>query len=212
MNVRTILISLLIGYVFGILLPADLVSLRMTGKNASHVGTTGNPGMANIMAHLGFKAGLIVLAGDLLKCAIALLIARLIFRDPQKADLLFAGLGCTLGHDFPAWRGFRGGKGVTVSCLALVVYHPLWGLVAVLSGMIVVFITKYLCIAGIAIPVVFSVIMAVCGNVPALIVGCIHVLLSVWCNRRSLRGIRDGSTGKNDVLGALRRKFSRKKN
>ena len=208
MDPKTVIISLLIGYCFGMFLTADLVALRLTGHNASKVGTTGNPGMANIMANLGMKAGLIVLAGDLLKCAIAILISWLIFRAPDRSDILFAGLGATLGHDFPAWRKFRGGKGVTCSCLAIVWYSPLWGLIAVVSGLIVVLITKYLCIGGIAIPVVFTILMALQKNIPAVIVGLIHILLSVWCNRRSLRGIKDGTTKKDDPLGRL---FKKKK-
>ena len=206
MDPKTIVISLLIGYAFGMFLTADLVAWHYTGHNASTIGTTGNPGMANIMANLGMKAGLIVLAGDLLKCAIAILISWLIFRDPQKADILFAGLGATLGHDFPAWRKFRGGKGVTCSCLAIVWYSPLWGLIAVLAGLVVVLISKYLCIGGIAIPVVFTILMGIEKNIPAIIVGIIHIFLSVWCNRRSLRGIKDGSTKKDDLLGKLFKK------
>ncbi len=208
MQPTTILISLLIGYCFGMFLTADLVALHLTGHNASKIGTTGNPGMANIMANLGFKAGLVVLAGDLIKCAIAILIARLIFAAPDRSDILFAGLGATLGHDFPAWRRFSGGKGVTCSCLAIIWYSPLWGIIAVLSGLIVVLISKYLCIGGIAIPVVFTILMAVQKNIPAVVVGVIHILLSVWCNRRSLRGIKDGSTKKDDLLGKL---FKKKK-
>ena len=197
MDPKTVIISLLIGYCFGMFLTADLVALRYTGHNASKIGTTGNPGMANIMANLGAKAGLIVLAGDLLKCAAAILIAWLIFRAPDRSDILFAGLGATLGHDFPAWRKFKGGKGVTCSCLALVWYSPLWGLISVIAGLLVVIETKYLCFGGIAIPVVFTVLMAAQKNVPAVIVGVIHILLSVWCNRKSLRGIKDGTTKKD---------------
>ena len=65
MDPKTVIISLLIGYCFGMFLTADLVALKYTGHNASKIGTTGNPGMANIMANLGMKAGLIVLVGDL---------------------------------------------------------------------------------------------------------------------------------------------------
>ena len=206
MQPTVIICSLLIGYAFGMFLTADLVALHYTGHNASTIGTTGNPGMANIMANLGMKAGLIVLAGDLLKCAIAILIARLIFQDPQRADILFAGLGATLGHDFPFWRRFRGGKGVTCSCLAIVWYSPLWGLIAVLAGLLVVILTKYLCFGGIAIPLVFTILMAVQKNIPAVIVGVIHILLSVWCNRKSLRGIKDGTTKKDSPFARRSKK------
>lgn len=205
MDPKIIIISLLIGYCFGMFLTADLVALKYTGHNASKIGTTGNPGMANIMANLGMKAGLIVLAGDLIKCAAAILISWLIFRAPDRSDILFAGLGATLGHDFPAWRRFRGGKGVTCSCLAIVWYSPLWGLIAVLAGLAVVIVSRYLCIGGIVIPVVFTILMGVQKNIPAVIVGVIHILLSVWCNRKSLRGIRDGSTKKDSPFSRSRK-------
>ncbi len=63
------LISLLIGYVFGNFLMADVVAKKYTGKKASEIGS-GNPGMANVMAQCGFGAGLLVLAGDLAKTVI----------------------------------------------------------------------------------------------------------------------------------------------
>ena len=95
---------------------------------------------------------------------------------------------------------------MTCSCLAIVWYSPLWGLIAVLAGLVVVLISKYLCIGGIAIPVVFTILMGIEKNIPAVIVGIIHIFLSVWCNRRSLRGIKDGSTKKDDLLGKLFKK------
>lgn len=50
---------------------------------------------------------------------------------------LWAGLGAVLGHNFPLWRGFRGGKGVAVTCAALILFSPLWGTAACLSGLAV---------------------------------------------------------------------------
>ena len=59
------LISLGIGYLFGCILTAEIVAHKITGGSASKLGDTGNPGMANIMASLGFVPGIITLAGDL---------------------------------------------------------------------------------------------------------------------------------------------------
>lgn len=61
------IMSLLIGYLCGCVLTAEIVARRLTGKSCSRLGTTGNPGMANVMANLGFVPGIIVLAGDLAK-------------------------------------------------------------------------------------------------------------------------------------------------
>jgi len=203
------LISLLIGYVFGMFLTAELVARRFAGKSSSEIGTTGNPGMANIMAHLGFKPGILVLAGDLLKCALACLAAHLIFRDPLRRDILFAGLGCTVGHDFPVWRRFRGGKGVAASSLAIALYHFPAGLAANIAGMLVVFALQYLSLGGVVIPIIYTVIMALRRDMAAAAVGCVYTALAFYCHRKTLAGIRDGSTKKDDVLGGIRRRLRR---
>ncbi len=207
MRADVCVISLLIGYCFGMFLTAEAVARKFAGKSSSEIGTTGNPGMANIMANLGMKPGLLVLAGDLLKCALAVLAAHLLFRDPAGNDVLFAGLGCTLGHDFPVWRKFRGGKGVAASSLAIALYHFPAGLAANIAGMLTVLLTGYLSIGGVVIPAVYALIMAALRDRTAAAAGCVYVVLALYCHRKTLAGIRDGSTKKEDLPGALRKKL-----
>ena len=134
--------SLLIGYALGNVLTAEIVTRKLTGRPCRELGTTGNPGMANVMAHLGFKPGIITLAGDLGKCALSCLLADLLFTPAiGRIAVLYAGVGCTLGHDFPVWQKFHGGKGVATSCLAIFLFSPLWGFVSNVFGMLVTFIT-----------------------------------------------------------------------
>ena len=200
------LLSGLIGYVFGCFLTAVPVARHYAGKPVSEVGNTGNPGMANIMDALGLKPGLIVLAGDLGKCILAMLLSWLLFRESGWVVTLYAGLGCTLGHDFPIWRGFRGGKGVATSCAAIVLYSPLWGLLSCIVGMLIVFATKYLCIAGPVIPLLFTGIMLALGQNEAAILGGVMALLALLCHGPSILGIRKGTTKQTDVLGAIFKK------
>ena len=63
------LLSCMIGYVFGCVLTGEIIAYQFAGKSAAHLGETGNPGMANIMATLGFVPGILVLAGDIVKTA-----------------------------------------------------------------------------------------------------------------------------------------------
>ena len=156
--------SILIGYFCGCFLTAELVAKHFAGKKASELGDTGNPGMANIMASLGFLPGIITLAGDLGKCIAAGLRSDALFKKAGWIVVLYAGLGCTLGHDFPFWRKFRGGKGVATTSMAIVLYAFWPGLAANLAGMLVVFATKYLCIGGPVIPLVFMLIMLAGGR------------------------------------------------
>ena len=202
--------SLLIGYAFGCFLTAELVAKRFAGKGAAEIGETGNPGMANIMTHLGFVPGILTLLGDLVKCILPMVISWLLFKDTGRIVLLYAGLGCTLGHDFPFWRKCRGGKGVATSSVAIVVYSWLWGLLANIAGMLVTFATKYLCVAGPVIPLFFTVFMLIRKDWEAAILSGIFSVLALFCHSKSFLGIRKGETSQTDVLGAIAKKLKKK--
>ena len=204
-------LSCLIGYVFGCVLTGEIVAYRFAGKSAAQLGETGNPGMANIMASLGFVPGILVLVGDILKTAIAIVISWLLFRDAGWIVVLYAGLGATLGHDFPFWRKFRGGKGVVTTNLAITVYSPLWGVVANLLGAAIVAATQYLCLAGPAVPAVYAVIMFIRGDAEAGILSLVLTVLALICHGSSIRGMFSGTTSRTDVIGALKKKLGRKR-
>ena len=209
MDPKTIVISLLIGYVFGMFLTADLVAWHYTGHNASTIGTTGNPGMANIMASLGFVPGIITLAGDLGKCILAAFLAWGLTGHAEWITVLYAGLGCTIGHDFPFWRHFKGGKGVATTSMAVVMYAFMPGLAANIAGMLVVFATKYLCIGGPVIPLAFAVMMFIRGDREAAVLSGVLTVLSLAAHSSSMLGIRSGKTRQTDVPGAIRKKLKR---
>lgn len=205
------ILSILIGYAFGCVLTAELVARKFAGKPVSEIGETGNPGMANIMINLGFVPGILTLLGDLVKCLIAMTVSFLLFREtPGWIVTLYAGLGCTLGHDFPFWRRFRGGKGVAVSSISFFIFSPLWGLLANIAGMLVAFLTQHLNIAGPVIPLFFTLFMFLKGETEAGILGVVFSLLSIFCNLPTILGIFNGTTSKTDVLGAIRKKFKKK--
>lgn len=201
------LFSILIGYLFGCVLTAEIVAHAVAGKKASELGETGNPGMANIMASLGFLPGIITLAGDLGKCIIAALLSYALFHGSGWIVTLYAGLGCTLGHDFPFWRKFRGGKGVATTSMGIGIYSFLPGLVANLIGMIVVLLTKYLCIGGPAIPFSFMVWMLAVGDTEAAGLTAILTVLSLLAHGPAIINIKAGKTKQTDVIGAIRKRI-----
>ena len=206
------LLSCLIGYLFGCVLTGEIIAYRFAGKSAAHLGETGNPGMANIMATLGFVPGILVLIGDIVKTALAIVISWLLFGDDAGwIVVLYAGLGATIGHDFPFWRKFKGGKGVVTTNLAITVYNPLWGVIANLLGAAIVAATQYLCLAGPAVPAVYAVIMFIRGNAEAGVLSLVLTVLAVICHGKSIRGMFNGTTSRTDVLGALKKKLSKNK-
>ena len=148
---------LAIGYAFGCFLTAEVVARIKTGRDARVLGS-GNPGAANITSHLGLAWGFITLLGDIAKTAIpCFLCSYLLFPELGGLAILYAGLGAALGHNFPFWNGFHGGKGIAVTCSFLVFFSPLWGLLACVLGLCIVLISGYLYIGALAIPALFCI-------------------------------------------------------
>ena len=126
-------LCLLAGYLFGGFLTAEVVARCTAGVSARDIGT-GNPGMANIATHLGKKAGLLVLAGDVIKTAAACWFCHQLAPELGPTALLYGGLGAVLGHNWPIWYKGRGGKGVAVTCAWLMLYLPVTGVLCCLAG------------------------------------------------------------------------------
>lgn len=204
------ILSMLIGYCFGCVLTGEIAARKFAGKSASKIGETGNPGMANIMINLGFVPGIITLLGDIVKCLLAMTISVLLFKSTGWIVVMYAGLGCTLGHDFPFWRRFKGGKGVATSSTVIIIYSFFLGVLANIAGMLVAIFTKYLNIAAPVIPVFFTVFMFIRGDVEAGILSLVLSLLALWCNLPTVIGIFNGTTSKVDVIGAIAKKFKKK--
>ena len=109
------IICLAIGYVCGLLQSGYLVGklhhidIRKSGS--------GNAGSTNALRVMGWKAGLMTFAGDVLKCFAAVLIVRGLYHGSNCLALLmmYAGAGVTLGHNFPFYLGFKGGKGIAAT-------------------------------------------------------------------------------------------------
>ena len=178
-------LCLLIGYLFGCILTAELIVKHKTGKSVSEFGT-GNPGMANVMRIFGFKTGAAVLAGDLIKTVAAVLICCLLFgrssvlpsgKPLGQPAVLWAGLGATLGHNWPIWRRLKGGKGVAVTCMTIFLFSPLWGLVSDVAGMLVVFRTGYLPLGAVVITTLFTVFSGIFYGMEAFIPALVLALI-----------------------------------
>lgn len=154
------ILSLVIGYAFG-LIQTGVIYGKMQGVDIRKHGS-GNSGATNTQRVLGTKAGIVVLAGDLLKCFIPCLIARYVFgsSDPGQTLLyvLYAGTGSVLGHDFPFYTGFKGGKGIASSTgLILALYDMRIFLPCLIVFMLCVFLTKYVSLGSILAAATFFI-------------------------------------------------------
>lgn len=147
------ILSLAIGYLLGSFLTADIVCRAWTGKPASEVGS-GNPGMTNIFRNVGWKPGVLVLIGDILKTVIAMGISYLLFADSVgKVCIQYAGLGAVLGHDYSFMAHGHGGNGVAASATWMVLGLGGWGVAAGLLSAATTFITGLMPVSAVVLAV-----------------------------------------------------------
>ena len=124
------IICLLIGYAFGLFQTAFIYG-KLHGIDIREHGS-GNAGTTNSLRVLGKKAGIIVLLFDIIKCILAVVTVKLIFGETYKDMLpllqIYAGAGAILGHNFPFYLKFKGGKGIATTA-GLILSFP-WPFVA----------------------------------------------------------------------------------
>ena len=123
----------------------------MHGVDIHSVGS-GNPGTANVMRTLGRGPAAMVLVGDMLKGVVAAALGMVGSGDPQSALAVGAGLAAVVGHCYPLFHRFRGGKGVATAVGVVLLVVPLGGLVLVGIWLLVVAITRISALGSLALP------------------------------------------------------------
>ena len=146
------LLCLCIGYLCGLFQTGYIVG-RIKGIDIREHGS-GNAGTTNILRTMGIKYAVIVLLGDALKCGLAILITQLLYREgyPQIMSLLelYASFGVILGHNFPFYMGFKGGKGIAATAGFIIFgLSPVMTLVGIIVFFSIFFITHYVSLGSI---------------------------------------------------------------
>jgi glycerol-3-phosphate acyltransferase PlsY len=198
-------LCVLIGYLCGCFLTAEVVARHKTGKSACEIGSK-NPGTANITVLFGLKWGAVTLFGDILKTALPCMLCRYVLFPPLgRVAVLYAGTGAALGHGFPFWNRFRGGKSVAVTCTYLVLFSPLWGILANVAGLCIRLVTKYPAIGALAIPSLYLIPLFQMSEAEA---GCIVLAgtaLMFVLHRDSLRRIVQKTEKKTDLIAKFKK-------
>ena len=160
------IICLIIGYVFGLFQTAFFYG-KAHGIDIRQHGS-GNSGTTNALRVLGTKAGLIVFAGDCLKCMIAVWIVRLLFgaSHPDTIYLLclYTGAGAILGHNFPFYMGFKGGKGIAATAGLILSFHPYFIVMGVVMFFGAFLTTHYVSLGSLLVYAGFIIEIVICGQ------------------------------------------------
>ena len=203
------LVCLLIGYVFGLFQTAYIYG-KLHGIDIRDYGS-GNSGTTNMMRTLGKKAGLITFAGDCLKCIFAVLFVRILFRNRagEMMPLLvfYTSAGVILGHNFPFYLGFRGGKGIAATAGMVMSLDPIMTVLGLITFFGTAYLTHYVSLGSLLVYIGIMIELPILGqmghfhmsqallNEMYLVAGFL-ALLAFWMHRDNIKRLLSGTERK----------------
>ena len=189
------LLSLVIGYIFGLFQTSYIFGKRH-GLDIRTKGS-GNAGMTNTMRVFGKKAGALVLICDALKCFLAFYAAYYLLgrgqSDPGILYGVYAGAGAMLGHDFPFYMGFKGGKGLACFGGTVLAINYVMFIILFIPGLFIAIITDYICFAPITMAFIVPITIGIVYKtwVPSAIMAVASVAM-LYKHRQNIERIRSG--------------------
>lgn len=200
-----VLLSCIVAYLLGSLSTGLFVAKVSNGPDLRKVGS-GNTGASNVQRTMGWKAGLITFAGDCVKAVLACLVAELLTGDHYAS--LAAGLFAIIGHNWPVFHQFRGGKGVAASCGVLLYCFPVPALICFALTIALIAATRYISLGSMFLLTSYAVLVSVWfyqGDFRLFVV-CWAVLLALICIGRHHANIVRLIRGTENKLGSKKTK------
>ena len=217
-----LIISAIISYLLGSLNFGIIISKSLSKDDVRSHGS-GNAGSTNMLRNYGKKHAVMTIIGDMLKVAVAIFISFVIVRkmgnislaenggalilgiDARMFTKSFAGLFCVLGHIFPCFFGFKGGKGVATSLGVVLMLDWKVGLIVAVVAIAVMAVTRYVSLGSIlggAMYIVIEIVkMIVTKNVDAIQLVCVVIIGGLLIARHHAN-IKRLLSGTENKLGA----------
>ncbi|MGL3608953.1 glycerol-3-phosphate 1-O-acyltransferase PlsY [Rhizobium sp. G187] len=181
-----------LGYLLGSI-PFGLVLTKMAGLGDLRSIGSGNIGATNVLRTGNKKLAAATLLLDALKATAAAVIAQAIFG--QNAGLL-AGFAAFIGHLFPVWLGFKGGKGVATYIGTLLGVAPLMVLVFAAAWLSVAFISRYSSLSALVATLVIPVVLWILGAEEAALVTAAMTTITFWRHKTNIERLIAGTESK----------------
>ena len=193
-----------VSYLLGSVNSAIIISKTFYNDDIRNHGS-GNAGLTNVNRTYGLKAAGLTLLGDMLKSLLSVLFAALLFGFHYIDGISIsefcyvAGLFAVLGHVFPIYYGFKGGKGVLSTATIALVLAPIPFVILFALFVAIVAISKYVSLGSVCVATLFPVIVngyikVFLGGMPNGILSLSTIILAilvVWCHRENLKRISD---------------------
>ena len=199
------IIMAVIAYAIGSISFSVIFSKKFGGFDVRQKGS-GNAGSTNVLRSVGKKAAILTLICDILKGVVAILIALLIgiiVKDVDKALLVqIAAIAVVIGHTFPIFFGFKGGKGVATSLGILLMINWQIGLICLVFALLIMILTRMVSAGSVLAAILFPVLTLFIGKeyfiVPGnyLIFSIIMALIVMFNHRSNIKRILNGTENK----------------
>jgi glycerol-3-phosphate acyltransferase PlsY len=187
----TVTLLILSAYLIGSIPFALLMARRWGVRELRRIGS-GNIGAANVLRASGVKAGVLVAVLDIAKGAAGVMLAQGFTAAPAAPAV--AGVAAIVGHVYPVWLRFRGGKGVATACGVFAVLTPLAVPPALALFTLVIWITRYISMGSVAASIALPPIAyALGGSAAAVMAALAASTLIIFRHRSNLRRVRAGT-------------------
>ena len=193
------LLCAVIAYLLGSLNFAIIISGRSYKQDIRNYGSK-NAGMTNMMRTYGKKAAALTLLGDALKAVLAGVAGYALL---GHHGAYIAGCACVIGHMFPVYYKFKGGKGVVTAAVSILMCNPFVFLIVILLFVIIVAATKYISLGSIMCSIIYPFLLnavskfANGGNPsPFVIYALLIAVLVVFKHKENFKRLREGKESK----------------
>lgn len=203
MDIVKLIAALALGYFLGSLNTAVIVG-KIYGKDIRKHGSK-SAGLTNTLRVLGKSAAVFVLAGDILKGIIACLIGLSLgvyFYSGEASEcvsLLLAGAGAVIGHNWPIYFGFKGGKGALTAVAVLFMVDWLTALICLGFFVIIVALTRYVSLGTVCATTLFAIISFVPvfeNTLYFYLFACLMAVVVIFRHRENIRRLLSGTENK----------------
>lgn len=200
--ISEIVICLIVGYCFG------CFSTGYFYGKTKHIDVrehgSGNIGSTNALRTLGIKAGIITLLGDVAKCLIPAIILSQVFKGGALGydlTILYTGLGVVLGHNFPFWLKFKGGKGIAAMSGVIILFSLKLTAIDIVIFVAIVFLTKYVSLGSLVVSASLPLYAAIACKgssdyIHIIIVCSIFTVLAFYKHRANIVRLLNGTENK----------------
>lgn len=195
---KEILITIVIGYALGNIQAAYIfgkIFYKVDIRTLGH----GNAGTSNALSSVGVKLGAAVAIVDVLKGLLAVLITQWLFKatlSTQPLLLYISGVSAMLGHIFPFYMHFKGGKGTATYLGAMLAMSPMLGVISIVFLLLLTYITDYIALSTMVLMSLIAVISFIEVGPLEGVIASLVLLSSMVMHRKNFARMKDDTEGR----------------